>query len=294
MAVLSISSSATTTMMIARRRRPTETCFLPLAAVLVMIAIVALVVTTVSIQPAAATASTSAKSTSSRVGQRNHQDIISNMIGRTKLNVVARSDDANADEPTTTNNNKLTIGICGLQGKPRRCTVDTSGFQNSAIFLLEEDGDQITFIDIDFGPRHRYTCRSNHVRRASSSTSFLSSSTSSSGSSTCVSLVSSLGGEGGGENNENNYDNDMIIVGDMNIITRGMNARTGEHYLFGSTSVGGEICNFGPDATGSTIVVECKSESEYPPESSSSVLLPDQRPALMTDITVDEEEERDL
>jgi hypothetical protein len=123
--------------------------------------------------------------------------------------------------------NKLNIKVCGLHGKSRRCTVDSSAF--NPLFL---EGD---VIDIDFGPKHRYTCRSNGR-----------------GSCSCVSLLR----DG--------------IMGDMNVVTRGANSQ-GESYIFGSTSVGGEICDFSPDATGSTLVVECTSESEYPAESDPSM-----------------------
>ena len=121
--------------------------------------------------------------------------------------------------------NKLSIHVCGLQGEPRRCAVDSSAFNP-----MFQEGD---IIDIDFGPKHRYTCRSNG--RSSG---------------TCFPLLPGTNG----------------IMGDMNVITRGTNSR-GESYIYGSTSVGGEICDFSPDATGSTLVVECKSENEYPPES---------------------------
>jgi hypothetical protein len=87
-------------------------------------------------------------------------------------------------------------------------------------------------IDIDFGPGRRYTCRSNGRG----------------GSSACD---SGLFGK--------------KEVGDMNVITRGKNSR-GEAYIFGSTSVGGEICDFGPDATGNNTIVDCNLMSEYPPE----------------------------
>jgi hypothetical protein len=145
------------------------------------------------------------------------------------------------------NNNKLSIHVCGLQDNPRRCAVDTSAF--NPMFL---EGD---IIDIDFGPKHRYSCRSTGR-----------------GSSTCVSMLP-VGGKkrnissnsNSNSNNNNNNNNNNSIIGDMNVVTRGTNER-GESYIFGFTRVGGEICDFSPDASGSTLVVECKSESEYPAE----------------------------
>lgn len=85
-------------------------------------------------------------------------------------------------------------------------------------------------IDIDFGPGRRYTCRSNGR-----------------GSSTCDSGL--FGNK----------------VGTMNVITRGKNS-LGETFIFGSTSVGGDICHFSPDATGVNTIVECKPSSEFPSE----------------------------
>lgn len=174
----------------------------------------------------------------------------------------------------SSSSHKLSItNVCGLQGKLSRCAVDTSsfGFDN---FGFKSDSGKV--IDIDFGPKHRYTCRShdndvNHDRDHGGRGDGLALS------GTCVSLLSSLEGRGDGtlasasisisniiDDHGNGYD---IVVGDMNIITRGQIPHTGEPSIFGSTTVGGEICNFSPDASGSTIVVECKSEFEYPPES---------------------------
>lgn len=86
-------------------------------------------------------------------------------------------------------------------------------------------------IDIDFGPEHCYTCHANHR-----------------GSGACVSISP-------GKN----------LMGALNVITRGTDSHGGDN-IFGSTSVGGEICDFSPDATGSTLIVQCKSENEYPSE----------------------------
>ena len=73
-------------------------------------------------------------------------------------------------------------------------------------------------------------------------------------SSTCTASASSSGGLFDG----------APTVGDMNVITRGKNSR-GEDYIFGSTSVGSEVCKFGPDAA-EILTVECIPAAEYPRE----------------------------
>ena len=128
-----------------------------------------------------------------------------------------------------TKKNELKVKTC--EGKSsRRCTVDPSSFNPK--FLA---GD---VIDIDFGPGRRYKCNSKGRG----------------GSSTCTASTSSSGGLFDG----------APTVGDMNVITRGKNSR-GEDYIFGSTSVGSEVCKFGPDAA-EILTVECIPAAEYPRE----------------------------
>lgn len=137
---------------------------------------------------------------------------------------------AQASPPPTTTKKKNKLGVTNCQGKSsRRCTVDPSLFNPK--FLA---GD---VIDVDFGPGRRYKCHSKGQG----------------GSSTCSTVETSLFGG-------------ASVVGDMNVVTRGKNSR-GENYIFGSTSVGLEICDFSPDATGMNTIVECSLASEYPPES---------------------------
>ncbi|KAL3763709.1 hypothetical protein ACHAWU_008031, partial [Discostella pseudostelligera] len=104
-------------------------------------------------------------------------------------------------------------------------------------------------IDIDFGPGRQYKCHSQGRG----------------GSSTCTTATAADGSLFG-----------TAIVGDMNVVTRGKNSR-GEDYIFGSTSVGDDICDIGPDATGSNIV-QCKSMRNYPPEADVEVLVTGEKP----------------
>lgn len=129
-----------------------------------------------------------------------------------------------------TKKNELRVKNCEGKSSSRRCTVDPSSFNPK--FLA---GD---VIDIDFGPGRRYKCNSKGRG----------------GSSTCTASTSSSGGLFDG----------APTVGDMNVITRGKNSR-GEDYIFGSTSVGSEVCKFGPDAA-EILTVECIPAAEYPRE----------------------------
>jgi hypothetical protein len=177
--------------------------------------------------------------------------------------------DHTSPEFNNNHNNKLSVHVCGLQGNPRRCAVDTSAF--NPMFL---EGD---IIDVDFGPNHHYSCRFTGGRGSSTCVSKgpVGGKNNSSSISSSISSSSSSSNNNNSKNNNNNKNiviinnnnnnNNNNIMGDMNVVTRGTNAR-GESNIFGSTSVGGEICDFSPDASG-TLVVECKSESEYPPES---------------------------
>jgi len=131
--------------------------------------------------------------------------------------------------------NELKVKSCVGGKSSRRCNIDSSAFNPT--FLA---GD---VIDIDFGPGRQYKCHSQGRG----------------GSSTCTTATAADGSLFG-----------TAIVGDMNVVTRGKNSR-GEDYIFGSTSVGDDICDIGPDATGSNIV-QCKSMRNYPLEADVEVL----------------------
>lgn len=156
--------------------------------------------------------------------------------------------------------NELRVTGCQQPGEGNkirsmhRCMVNRTMF--NPIF---EDGDTI---DVDFGPGRRYKCQSQ--RRAGSSSS------SSSRASCVVNSSGSVIGDGLFDTNNNGNGNNKVIMGNMNVITRGKNAR-GEQYIFGSTSVDGEICDFSPNADGTGIVVECNPESSYPPEADAAI-----------------------
>ncbi len=164
--------------------------------------------------------------------------------------------------------NELRVKNCqqqpgGSKKKGHRCTIDRTVF--NAKFV---EGD---IFDIDFGPGRQYTCQSEGRGRAGASASGSSSSAS------CTVTVSSSNATVDGDagvglfgSNGNGKNSAVVVVGDMNIVTRGKNSR-GEDNIFGSTSVGGEICDISPDATGTNIIVECNPETMYPPEADAVV-----------------------
>jgi hypothetical protein len=162
--------------------------------------------------------------------------------------------------------NELRVKNCqqqpgGTKKKGHRCTIDRTMFNPKFV-----EGD---FVDIDFGPGRQYTCHSEGRGRTSASGS--------SSSASCTVSVSSSNATFDGEtgvglfgSNSNGENSTVVVVGDVNIVTRGKNSR-GEDNIFGSTNVGGEICDISPDATGTNIIVECNPETMYPPEADAVV-----------------------
>jgi hypothetical protein len=151
----------------------------------------------------------------------------------------------------------------GSKKKGHRCIIDRTMFNPKLV--------EGAIVDIDFGPGRQYTCQSERRWRASASASGSSSSASCTVSvSSSNATINSDAGVGLFGSNGNGNNSTVVVEGDMNIVIRGKNSR-GEDNIFGSTSVGGEICDISPDATGTNFIVECNPESIYPPEGDAVV-----------------------
>lgn len=135
--------------------------------------------------------------------------------------------------------NEMSTKSCGMNGNPRKCTVDTSQFD-----VEQPDG---TVSQLDLGNGHVYSCR---ARRTAHGKGYHGS---------CAARGKPVDGDG---------------IGDLNLVARGKSSQ-GEDCITGSLSAEGQICQIRPDATCDNTVVECKPSSEYPDEGDALEVIED-------------------
>ena len=122
-------------------------------------------------------------------------------------------------------------------------------------------------INLDFGPDCKYSCLSNSIGKEGGGRWGGDGGGGAAGS--CFSSLSpssiglTAGGDGVAVMTGKEGSAQVVLLGEINFITRGTNS-LGEPYIFGSTNLDEEICDFSPDATGLNLIVECKMASNYP------------------------------